>query len=66
MTMYSTGSTAENIFINKFNSPNLFRLLYPIDQVQLSTKSGIARQINNDCGNVAQNESTKVQLYLQK
>jgi len=26
VTMYSTGPTAENLLINKFNSPNLFRL----------------------------------------
>jgi len=26
VTMYSTGSTAENLFINKFNSQNLCRL----------------------------------------
>jgi len=26
VTMYSTGPTAENLFTNKFNSPNLFRL----------------------------------------
>jgi len=52
----------QKIFLfTKLNSPpNLFRLHYRSNQVQLSTKSEIARQIDNDYSNVAQNESTKV------
>ena len=52
----------QKIFLfTKLNSPpNLFRLHYRSNQVQLSTKSEIARQIDNDYSNVAQNESTIV------
>ena len=61
VTMCSTAPTAENLFFtNKLNSPNLFRLHYRSNQVKLSTKSEIAREIDNDYSNVAQNESTKV------
>ena len=60
VTMCSTAPKAENLFFTKLNSPNLFRLHYRSNQAQLSTKSEIAKQIDNDYRNVAQNESTKV------